>query len=199
MSTYTQDERRIAIETPLGKDALLLKSFKGTEEMSRLFHFELDMLSTRNTIAAKDIVGKNVSFYIEYADGTPRHFNGIVNRFAASGRGDRLNMYSAEVVPWLWLLTRTADCRIFQDKTVPDIIKQIFSDLGMNDFSDSELKGNYEPWEYCVQYRETDFNFVSRLMEHVGIFYYFKHEKGKHTLVLADQKGAYKDGKEKEV
>lgn len=198
MSTYTQDERRIAIETPLGKDVLLLKAFTGEEEMSRLFRFKLELLSTKNTIAYKDIVGKNVSFSIEYADGTPRYFNGIVNRFAACGTGDRLNMYTAEVVPWLWLLTRSTDCRIFQNKSVPDIIKQVFSDLGMNDFQ-MDLKATHEPWDYCVQYRETDFNFVSRLMEHEGIFYYFKHEKGKHTLVMSDHKGAYKDGKEKEV
>ncbi len=88
-------------------------------------------------------------------------------------------------MPWLWFLTRTADCRIFQTMTVPDIIKQVFRDQGFTDFKDS-LSGTYTAWENCVQYRETDFNFVSRLMEHEGIYYFFTHENGKHTLVLAD-------------
>jgi type VI secretion system secreted protein VgrG len=159
----------------------------------------LDMLSEKESIAAKDIVGKNVTFSVEFPDGSPRHFNGVVNRFAYCGKGDRLNMYRAEVVPWLWFLTRTADCRIFQNKSVPDIIKQVFGDLGFSDFSAGDIKGTHDPREYCVQYRETDFNFVSRLMEEEGIFYFFKHEKGKHTLVLADKTSAYKDCKDSQV
>jgi type VI secretion system secreted protein VgrG len=199
MATYTQDQRRIAVETPLGKDALLLTSFEGQESMSRLFTYKLELLSTKDAISPQEIVGKNVTFWVEYADGSPRYFNGFVSRFAYCGKGDRLNIYRAEVVPWLWFLTRTSDCRIFQHKSVVDIVKQVFSDLGFNDFQTSEIKGSHPTWEYCVQYRETDFAFVSRLLEQQGIFYYFKHEKGKHTLVLADQKGAYKDGVEKEV
>ena len=93
-------------------------------------------------------------------------------------------------MPWLWFLTRTADCRIFQSKSVPDIIKGIFRDYGFTDFKDS-LSGTYTAWDYCVQYRETDFNFVSRLMEHEGIYYFFEHDNGKHTLVLADSSSAH--------
>ena len=106
--------------------------------------------------------------------------------------------YRAEVVPWLWFLTRTSDCRIFQQKTAPEIIEQIFKDLGFSDFK-AQLSGKHPKREYCVQYRETDFNFVSRLMEEEGIFYFFQHEKSKHTLVLADQKSAYVDCPEKQV
>jgi type VI secretion system secreted protein VgrG len=93
-------------------------------------------------------------------------------------------------VPWLWFLTRTADCRIFQNMTVPDIIMKIFTDLEFSDFKNL-LQGNFEPREYCVQYRETDFNFVARLMEQYGIFYFFMHEKDKHTLVLANSPSAH--------
>ena len=93
--------------------------------------------------------------------------------------------YQATMVPWLWFLTQTSDCRIFQEKTVPDIIKQVFSDLGFTDIEE-RLTGSYRTWTYCVQYRETDFNFVSRLMEQEGIYYYFLHENGKCTLVLCD-------------
>lgn len=199
MSTYTQAHRRLSLETPFGKDVLLLRSFDGQEGMSQLFRFELDMLSTRDDLSAKDIVGKPVHFSIEYADGSPRHFHGFVCRFANCGKGDRLSMYKATVVPWLWFLTRTSDCRIFQNKSVPEIVKQVFGDLGFNQFSTAEIRGQHQPWEYCVQYRESDFQFVSRLMEHEGISYFFKHEQGQHTLVLLDQKGAYKDCAEAEV
>ncbi len=90
--------------------------------------------------------------------------------------------YRVSLRPWFWLLTRTSDCRIFQNHTVPDIIKQVFRDLGFSDFEDS-LSGSYREWEYCVQYRETSFDFVSRLMEQEGIYYYFRHEKARHVLV----------------
>ena len=113
----------------------------------------------------------------------------------AGDEADERRNYRAEVVPWLWFLTQTADCRIFQEKKVGDIIRQIFSDLGFSDFR-MDLQLDHKKWEYCVQYRETDFNFVSRLMEQEGIFYFFVHEDGKHTMVLADHKGAYVDCKE---
>lgn len=201
MSTLTQKNRLLGIETPLGEDVLLLTSFAGQEEMSRLFRYELEMLSPRDSIPASEIVGKNVTFRVLLADKQPRHFNGVVSRFTAGSRETGLRRYYAEVVPWLWFLTRTADCRIFQNKTVPQIIEQIFKDLGFSppEYDISEIKGDHKPWEYCVQYRETDFNFVSRLMEQEGIFYYFRHQSGKHTLVLADQKGAYKDAPENQV
>ncbi len=198
MATIAQEHRPLAVETPLGEDALVLVSFTGHEEMSRLFHYRLEMVSEQDSIAAKKIVGKSVTFRINLADGTPRYFNGVVSRFSAGDRETGLRHYHAEVVPWLWLLTRTTDCRIFQNKSVPDIVQQIFKDLGFSDFS-LQLKGTHKPREYCVQYRETDFNFVSRLMEEEGIFYFFQHANGKHTLVLADNPGAYKDLPEKEV
>ncbi|MCE9525610.1 MAG: type VI secretion system tip protein VgrG, partial [Planctomycetales bacterium] len=194
-----QKTRMLGLKSPLGDDVLLLTAFSGSEEMSRLFTFELEMISDKNDIAAKDIVGKNVSFSTKMADGSPRHFNGFVNRFQAGDEDDNKRRdYRAEVVPWLWFLTLTSDCRIFQNKKVPEIIEQIFKDLGFTDFQ-MQVKGSHPMRDYCVQYRETDFNFVSRLMEEEGIFYFFKHEEGKHTMVIADHKGAYQDCKEKEV
>jgi len=106
-------------------------------------------------------------------------------------RGLRYGLYRATLSPWLWFLTRTSDCRIFQNMTVPAIIEQVFHDHGFNDFIPTKLSGSYRTWEYCVQYRETDFNFVSRLMQQEGIYYYFTHENGKHTLVLADNPGSH--------
>ncbi|MCH5373787.1 MAG: type VI secretion system tip protein VgrG, partial [Planctomycetes bacterium] len=195
-----QATRSLKLFTPLGEDELLLTAFQGREEFSRLFRFELEMISDNNAIAAKDIVGKNVSFSVERSGGQQRWFNGFVSRFVAGDEDDegRRN-YRAQVIPWLWFLTRTSDCRIFQNKKVPDIIAQIFNDLGFSDFDISKIKGAHPKWDYCVQYRETDFNFVSRLMEQEGICYYFKHEKGKHTLILADQKTAYEKCPEGEV
>src|SRR5208283_2995316 len=160
-TSFEQAESSLfTITTPLGKDKLLLKGFRGSEGMSRLFHFDLDLLSEDPDITYTDIIGKNVTISLKQADGKSRYFNGIISRFGQGGSDELFTAYHAEMVPWLWFLTRTADCRIFQNKTIPDIIKQIFSDLGFNAFSDS-LKGSYQPREYCVQYRETDFNFVS--------------------------------------
>ncbi len=188
---YTQENRLIAIDTPLGKDVLLLQGFTGHEGISRLFSFHLDLLSNQNSISFKDIIGQNVTIRVLLSDGSSeRYFNGFVSRFAQSGSSTRFTNYQMEVVPWLWFLTRNADCRIFQNMTIPDIIQQVFTNRGFSDFK-SSLTASYDPREYCVQYRETDFNFVSRLMEQYGIFYFFEHEEGKHTLVLADSTSAH--------
>jgi type VI secretion system secreted protein VgrG len=188
---YTQANRLIAIETPLGEDVLLLRGLHGSEAISRLFQFELDLLSENRSISFDDVVGKNVTLRISLADGSARYWNGFVSRFSQGHFESGLTEYHAVMVPWLWFLTRTADCRIFQNKKAPDIIKQIFKDLGFSDFK-LQLYGDFVEREYCVQYRETDFNFVSRLMEEEGIFYFFEHEHGKHTLVLANDPSAHK-------
>jgi type VI secretion system secreted protein VgrG len=186
----TQDQRLAAITTPLGKDVLLLEAFDGSEGVSELFRFDVRLLAdVTRTIDFEAIVGKPVTIRLFTPSGD-RFVNGFVSRFS-EGRSDKtFTTYHAEVVPWLWMLTQTADCRIFQDKPVPDIITQIFTDLGFNDYA-LHLQRSYPPREYCVQYRETDFNFVSRLMEQYGIFYYFEHADGKHTLVLADSQAAH--------
>ncbi len=190
MGNYTQEGGLFKIDTPLGKDVLLLRGFKGTESISRLFRFELDLLSENSSISFPDIIGKNVTISLRQPDESYRYLNGVISRFAQQATEERFTSYSAEMVPWLWFLTRNADCRIFQNKSIPDIITEVFNDLGFNDYTNS-LQGSYDPREYCVQYRESDFNFVSRLMEEYGIFYFFKHEQGKHTLVLADASTAH--------
>ena len=199
----TQKNRFLFLHPPTGDDSLLLTSFRGHEEVSRLFRFELEMFADDNAIKPPQIVGKPVEFGVKRAlpDGTEieRPFHGFVSRFSAGDEEDGRRAYRAEVVPWLWFLTRTSDCRIFQHKTIPQIIEQIFGDLGFTDYDIGEITGHHPQWEYCVQYRETDFNFVSRLMEQEGIYYYFKHEKGKHTMMLADHAGGYYDLPEKEV
>jgi type VI secretion system secreted protein VgrG len=188
---HTQENRLATIATPLGTDVLLLEGFSGTEGISELFRFDLRLLAdVDKTIDFDAIVGKSVTVEI-FTPGGPRFFNGLISRFAEGSSDNTFTSYSAELVPWLWMLTRTADCRIFQELTVPDIIRKVFTDLGFTDVR-FELTGSYQPREYCVQYRETDFNFVSRLMEQYGIFYYFEHENGKHTMVLADAPASHK-------
>jgi len=187
---YTQENRLIAIDTPLGKDVLLLHGFNGQEAVSRLFNFHLDLLSEKNSISFQSVVGQKVTIRVTLFDGSERYFHGHVSRFAQSGQDARFTHYQMEVVPWLWFLTRSADCKIFQNMTIPDIIQKVFKDRGFQDFK-SSLTATYEPREYCVQYRETDFNFVSRLMEQYGIFYFFQHEKSKHTLILGDSPSVF--------
>jgi type VI secretion system secreted protein VgrG len=185
-SSYTQGTTALfSIDTPLGTDKLLLQGFKGSEGISRLFRFELDLLSEENSIDYTQIIGKSVTITLNQSGGTPRYFNGIVSRFGQGSSNGTITSYQAEMVPWLWLLTRATDCKIFQSMTVMEIIKAVFSGLSLQDFQDS-TKATYSSLDYCVQYRESDFNFVSRLMEENGIYYYFTHEDGKHTMVLAD-------------
>jgi len=189
--SYTQTDRIISISTPLGNDALLLRAFTGYEAISQLFRFDLDLLSEKPSISFDSIVGKPVTLNAVLADGSERYWSGYVSRFAQGANDGRFTSYRAEMVPWLWFLTRTADCRIFQNKKAPDIIQTIFQDLGFTDFS-VRLHGSFVERDYCVQYRETDFNFVSRLMEEEGIYYFFEHANGKHTLVLANDPGEHK-------
>ena len=193
-SSYTQANRLLSIDTPLGADVLLLRSLTGHEGISRLFSFDLELLAyDNNSISFKDIVGQNVTITVQLPDGTPRYINGYVSRFAQGATDKRyFTPYTAQVVPWLWFLTRHADCRIFQNKTAPDIISDVFGLFGFAGKFRKKLTGTYPTLEYCVQYRETSFNFVSRLMEENGIFYYFDHTtQGQHTMVLADAPTAF--------
>lgn len=193
MADYTQATRLIAIETSLGEDKLLLRSITGSEGISQLFKFNLDLLSTDQGINFDEIVGKNVTVRVSGADEAPtRYFNGFISSFAQMYDEEYLYHYQAEMVPWLWFLTRTASCRIFQNKSIPEIIEEVFKDHGFTQYK-SRLQGSYPQREYCVQYRETACNFVMRLMEHEGIFFFFEHENGKHTLILGDSSSAHKN------
>lgn len=187
----TQKNRELAIgKTPLGEEVLLLVSMSGTEKLGRLFEYKLELVSENPQIKAEDIVGHNVTIRLALGADKNRYFNGYINHFTQVTAYGRLARYQATVVPWLWFLTRTADCRIYQEQKIPDIIKEVFKKHELKDFEDA-LSGSYSKKEYCVQYRETDFNFVSRLMEQEGIYYFFKHENGKHNLVLADSPSAH--------
>ena len=189
----TQANRSLRIATPLGQDVLLLESFTGTEQISRLFQFELVLVSENENIKPSDLLGQNVTVSVLHSDEqTERYFNGFISRFTQLPSEHRLARYHAEMVPWFWFLTQTANCSIFQEKTVPEIVEEVFKTFGFSDYEIAGIGGGHERWEYCVWYRETAFNFCSRLLEQEGIFYFFRHENGKHTLVLADQRSAHK-------
>jgi type VI secretion system secreted protein VgrG len=193
----TQANREMAVETAVGGDKMLMLGMQGTEALGRLFQFELDLFTEGgDPVAAKDLLGTNITVRLLAGNGTTRFFNGFVSRFVLTSvdqtkGGSILYHYKVTLVPWLWFLTRSSTCRIFQNQTVPDIIKSVMKDLGYTDVKETGLTETYRTWEYCVQYRETDFNFVSRLMENEGIYYYFEHEDGKHTLVLCDSPTAH--------
>ena len=182
--------RLMQITTPLAEDVLLFQRLHVYEELSRPFEHQLTLLSAQKDINLDDVLGKPVSVQLGIPKGKFRYFSGYVSRFAQSGMVGRYYRYTATSRPWLWFLSRTADCRIFQEMTVPDIIKQVFADHPTADF-ELKLSASYHKWNYCVQYRETDFNFVSRLMEQEGIYYYFRHDKGRHTMVLVDSTSAH--------
>lgn len=178
-------DRLAEIVTPLPAGTLLFHRMRASEGMSRMFSYELELLSTDSGIKFADLLGKMMTVKLQLPGNAERYFNGYVSRFGFTGRRGRYFQYHATLRPWLWFLTRTQDCRIFQDQKVEDIIKAVFADHPVAKFQ-PRLSASYAPWNYCVQYRETDFNFVSRMMEQEGISYYFKHEADKHTLVLAD-------------
>lgn len=179
-------QRRAGMEitTPLGAD-LLFHRMTAREELGRLSELEIDLLSRRNDIAAGDLLAKNVTVKLELLPQGERYFNGHVTRFSPTGVLGRYNTYRVTVRPWLWFLTRTSDCRIFQNLTVPEIVQKVFDDHSIADVK-SELMGDYRKREYCVQYRESDFAFVSRLLEEEGVYYYVRHAIDRHTIVLTD-------------
>jgi type VI secretion system secreted protein VgrG len=190
---FTQDNLLFTVTTPLGDNKLLFKSLQGEEYLSNLFHFQLEMLSESKQLNFDDIIGQALTVEVQFAPEHHRYFHGIVTRFVQAGTDARFTIYHAEVRPWLWLLTLTKNCRIFQKLAVPDIIRKVFSDLGFSDYRFALIKpGGYEKRDYCVQYEETAFNFVSRLMEDEGLFYFFEHQADRHILVIADDLGAHK-------
>jgi type VI secretion system secreted protein VgrG len=182
----------LAVTTPLGKDKLIVKTMQAEERISGLFHYSLEMVSKDDSLDFTKIVGKAVTVSYTMDSGDTQYFNGIVGRFIQAGKNQRVTTYRADIHPWLWLLTMNSDCRIFQNKSALEIIKAVFSEAGFTDFKDSTT-ATYASREYCVQYMESNFQFVSRLMEEEGMFYFFEHTSSKHTLVLADDASAYTD------
>jgi len=186
---FDDTDHPVSFESPLG-GGLVVQSMSGDEALGRLFNYNLELLSQDFELHFDQVVGQQVTVSVELPE-DKRHFNAFITEFRYLGHTDRYARYQATLRPWFWFLTRTSDCKIFQEMKVPDIIKEVFRENGMSHFED-RLTGSYRDWEYCVQYRETDFNFVSRLMEQEGIYYYFEHFEDRHVLVLTDDMGTHK-------
>ncbi|ELY2853268.1 type VI secretion system tip protein VgrG [Cronobacter dublinensis] len=180
-------ERIIVAHTPLPPETLLFKSLSGTEQLSALYEFDVEFLSPFNDLDIKGLLGKPVTIEIRNSSLTPRLLNGDIIRLSQEGQdenGERYYRYRATLCPALWYLTQNRDFRIWQEKTVPEIIRALLNEYQIP--FELQLCGEYRNWGYCVQYNESDFDFISRLMEHEGIYYYFRHESESQTLVITD-------------
>jgi len=195
MATYVQADRPLVVTTPLGKDQLLLVGFTGHEAVSHLFSYQLDLLAENATTVAFDqLLGSPVTVQLMlHEEGKKRYFNGICIRVVEGARDNTFTSYRMEIVPQFWLLTKRAQSRIFQQKSVPEILKEVLSGLDVT----YEIQGTFAPRDFCVQYRETDYNFASRLMEEEGIYYFFKHTATGHTMVVANTPQSHPDLPEK--
>jgi type VI secretion system secreted protein VgrG len=190
MGKYTQANHPMTVQTPLGPDALFIAGFHGEEAVSVPFHYQLELFAPSGREVPFDkLLGQPVTVRVQLPQGQRRFFNGVCSAVSQGFAGQELTGYHATVVPRLWLLSRRTQSRIFQDLPVPDILREVFDGLDVS----FRLRVNYEPREYCVQYRESDLAFASRLMEDEGIFYFFEHEDDKHTLVVGDNPGAHPD------
>lgn len=193
----TQDNRLLQLFTPLPVDVLLVNTLRAEEEISRLFRFELDIIHAEEDdgyvpfkVDIKDVLGNQMLVAMKQPDGqTERYFHGIVSQFTQGHRAGRATYYKAVVVPKMWYLTQRTQSRIFQQKSVPDILKEVFTGLEVT----YEIQGTFHPRDYCVQYRETDFNFASRLMEEEGIYYYFEHNKNGHKMIVANTPQSHRE------
>ncbi|MBC2694632.1 MAG: type VI secretion system tip protein VgrG [Desulfobacteraceae bacterium] len=159
--------------------------FAANESISSFYEVDLS-LASEDEISFDDVVGKEALLTI-LGEEEDRYFHGIIGKFIQTGSNGRFYLYRTKMSPSVWLLSLEQDCRIFQNKSVPDIVKQIFQDGGiMTERFEFRFQNQYQPREYCVQYRETDLNFISRLLEEEGIFYFFEHADDKHLLVFGD-------------
>lgn len=183
MASITQDRRPMAITTPLGKDVLLITAFQGTEEMSQPFQFSIKVKALRSTnVPFESLIGKSITVKLDLPKNQNRFFNGVCLKMNQFDSDAEFSNYWMEIVPTVWMLSKKKQSKIFQHITIPDVLKKVFAGFDV----EYQISGKFEPRDYCVQYRESDFNFASRLMEEEGIYYYFKHADGKHTMVLAN-------------
>ena len=188
---FTQADAFLTVTTPFGADTLLLDAFDGYEAISQPFRFSLAMRASSNALDAATIVGAACTVKMKLGTGPDRFFNGIVSRFLHSGGDREFSSYSAEVVPKLWLLTLSRNRVIWQTKTAAEIVKAVLGEFGIT--FDDQLTATYPTREFCVQHDETAFDFISRLMEEEGIYYFFTFADGTHTMVLADATSAHTD------
>lgn len=188
---YDQTQRMLAIKTELGDDVAVLTSLEGFDALSKPFLFKIQFATDADPARVKKLLGTKTTLWM----GRPGESVMGLERRPVSGHFSRLRRgmtttggvteWYAEVVPALWFLTRTTDCRIFQEKSVPEIVAEVLKLQNVTSFED-RTTDSYPKLEYCVQYRETALNFISRLMEQVGIFYWHTHTESEHKLIFSD-------------
>ncbi len=181
--------RLVTLRAAAAPDALLFHRLRGREELGRPFRYELEALSEQDDLPIRELLGTGVTVTLTRRDGSERHLHGFVGRAEFLGTDGPYARYGLLLVPWLWFLGRRTDCRIFQDKTAPTILEEVMTGWPVADFA-IELEGSYRTRDYCVQYRESDLDFISRLAEDEGISFFFRHRADGHTLVLIDGPGA---------
>ena len=186
----SQKFRNARIDTKLASDKLLLRGMNGVDELSSMFQYDVEALSEDFNIDLEDLLSSEVCIAVEMEGLDTRYFHGIIASVSQDSAVGELARYRLTIRPWTWLLSNTVDCKVFQKQSVPEIVASVFRDNNFSDFKQS-LTGTYQKREYCVQYCESDLDFVNRLLESEGIYYYFEHTDKKHTLVLADAVGAH--------
>jgi len=189
MSDYTQKNRPICISTPLGEDKLLLRKFVFEDELCRPFRMEMELQSTDASIDFDKILGAKVTVEIKCPNYQTRKIHGYISEFSQVDSDTELFEYRAVMVPWVWMLSQKSNCIIHKNKNVPTLVQEVMADLGLGEVSDLTTASDYTEMPFCVQYDETDLNFVSRLMERAGIYYFFENEEKKAKLVLCDSPG----------
>ena len=189
--TYEQKGRAISVETVLGPDALLLESFEGKESIAGGFKYTLGLLGKDPGISAAKLIRTLATVKLAQADGSERVINGLISRFVQLDQAEGLTVYEAEIRPWYWFLSLTSDFCIWQNKSIPEIVKAVCSEQGFTDLVFKCVK-THKPHEYRVQYGETHLDFITRLMEEEGIFWFAEHDGKKCNMVVADDNSVAK-------
>ena len=185
---FKQDDRPLKVSTPFGDNVVVCESFSGEERISGLFKFNLELISLEAGLDPVDVIGQSVDVEVETADGEWRVFNGICRSFQYKGGDDRASSYHMEIVPKLWLLTKRSNCKVHESEggqSAQDIVSAVLDEYGIT--HEWQMDGTPPSREYCIQYRETDLEFVERLLGEEGVFYYFTHDSGDHNMVLSDK------------
>jgi type VI secretion system secreted protein VgrG len=185
---YQQDDRLLILDSPLGRDNVILTELHGEDAISSPFRYKITFATLLDSAKVKNLLGQKVTVLFGSTPSQDRRpLNALVRHLSGPAPGPRgFRIWQAELVPQLAFLGFTQDCRIFQKLSVLDILRSVFKAHGLDQFEFRGLMGHYQPLEYCVQYRETALNFVSRLMEHSGLFYWHEFTSSSHTLVITD-------------
>jgi type VI secretion system secreted protein VgrG len=192
-----QKDRLLQVFTPFAENFLIMKRLHASEGLSQLFHYELELVHEETStkgykttiVNPKDILGKPIVLQVGQRDSVHRYFTGIVNEFTNAGRDTRFSYYYATLVPEVWLLTQNIQSRIFQHLPIPEILKKVLDGFNVK----FEIQGDFHPRDYCVQYRESDWSFISRLMEEEGIYFYFEHTNNAHKMIVANTPQSHRD------